>query len=672
MPTRRAESSLATISHQMSMLQTGNQALAFEFSERLRSLEQAMKFRHSHPNSLLLTEQSGSSLPQFQLMSRMTPNLLSSVESVSPSVESSNLYNVNPVSLTNNIPLERCSQEFTQSTNRNFARSPVTYGGPPPSPASPLELSSSFWPEAYTCSDGVLKLFNYMTYQEDANDFTRVNHYAMFYAKSPRHWVRLTASVTFDVSSLLWDCERVATSSRSAYKLPRGLDTFLEGFLKSHPNVEQDANLKIYLGGRMDAKKIDGTLKNRVCIAEPAFQATAYLKEETNRFYHSKCPWWLEKDLHQIPLKRRIGQYFISYFQSRWVLDFRFGSSKEQIDSVLYHLKVLQCLQGASRICPFIGIIPDQETGVINSFLVEMPAKGPLTGMMESGTPISMERRERWCKEITQAVAQVHSSGHGFVVGNLGGYFANGVAIDEEDSAVLFRFEKSFKYGTINSTAVLPPECRPPKATEGKINATPQTDIYQLGLLIWRIASQTRPWKFCEFSGCTTHENKICIEPHTDPIQLPQLGQQVPQYLKHIIAACRTENPDHRPAAWALLEMFPQEAETSSAIDHGPLDENWDQLRLKRASQQLIRPLEEAQELYGQLTACDLCGRLARRHYFHCSICACANFDICPLCFSQGGHCRKPDHYLREFRDWNQINVYTNMKENGRREIVVL
>jgi len=476
----------------------------------------------------------------------------------------------------------------------------------------------------------------------------------------------------FGIDSLLWDSERVATSSESGYGLPGGLVSLLEAFLKSHPDLEQDTNLKIYLGSQMDAKKINGKLKNQVYIAEPAFRATAYLKEVTNRLYHSKCPWSLEKDLHQIPLKRRIARYFISYFQSRWVLDFRFGFSKEQIDSVLYHLQVLQCLRGASRISPFIGVVLDQETGIIKGFLAEMPAKGPLTRMMESGTPISMERRERWCKEITQAVAQVHSLGLGFVVGNLGGYFANGVAIDGEDSAVLFRFEKSFKYGTINSTAVLPPECRPPKTPEGKISATPQTDIYQLGLLIWRIASQTRPWKFCQFSGCTTHENKFCIEPHTDPIQLPHLGEHVPQYLKDIIAACRTENQYHRPAAWALLEMFPQEAQASSAIDSGPLDENWDQVRLKRASQQLIRGFEEAQELYGQHTACDLCGRVARRHYFHCSICACANFDICPQCFTEGGHCREPDHYLREFQDWDQVKVYTNIKENGQREIVEL
>jgi hypothetical protein len=83
--------------------------------------------------------------------------------------------------------------------------------------------------------------------------------------------------------------------------------------------------------------------------------------------------------------------------------------------------------------------------------------------------------------------------------------------------------------------------------------------------------------------------------------------------------------------------MFPQKAEASSAIDHGPVDENWDQLRLKGASQQLIRPLEEAQELYGQLTACDLCGRVARKHYFHCSIlCMCKFRYLSSVFYSRG------------------------------------
>jgi hypothetical protein len=392
----------------------------------------------------------------------------------------------------------------------------------------------------------------------------------------------------------------------------------------------------------------------------------------TSFLYHSNCPWYSEKVIDQIPLKRRIGRFFISYFQSRWVLDFRFGSSKEQIDSVLYHLQVLYCLRGTNRICPFIGVVLDQETGVIKSFLAEMPAKGPLSRMMESGTHISMERRIRWCKEITQAVAQVHTLGLGFVVGNLGDYFKNGVGIDGEDSAVLFRFEKSFKYDTVNSTGVLPPEYGHPKTTEGKISATPHTDIYQLGLLIWRIASQTRSFKFCELSSCTAVESMSCMEPHTNPIQLPQLGEHVPKYLNDIIAACRTENPYHRPPAWELLEMFPPDAEASTAVDTGFLVAIWDQALLERPSKKFIRRLEEAQELYGQQTACDLCGKLATKHYFHCSICASANFDICPRCFTQGGHCLEPDHYLREFRDWNQVNVYTNIKENGRREIVAL
>jgi hypothetical protein len=116
--------------------------------------------------------------------------------------------------------------------------------------------------------------------------------------------------------------------------------------------------------------------------------------------------------------------------------------------------------------------------------------------------------------------------------------------------------------------------------------------------------------------------------------------------------------------------MFPEDAEVALSPDPGLPDANWN--LLKRPSKKLITRLEEAQELYGQRTFCDLCGKITSKHYFHCSLCGSANFDICPQCFAQGGHCVEAGHYLREFQDQNQTNVYTNIKENGRMEIVEL
>jgi hypothetical protein len=203
-----------------------------------------MMFRYLYPKALLVTEQPASSLPQFQLESGMAPKFLSSVERLRHLVESSSLCDVNYASLTNDILLERRSQERTQSAKQSVARSAETCGSRPQSPASMLELSSSFWPEAYTSTDGVSKLFNYMTYQEDTTDFTLANHYVIFYVKGRRQWMRLAASVIFGVESLLWDCERVATSLGSAYEPPGGLDSLLKAFLESHPNLEQDTHLK--------------------------------------------------------------------------------------------------------------------------------------------------------------------------------------------------------------------------------------------------------------------------------------------------------------------------------------------------------------------------------------------------------------------------------------------
>ena len=207
------------------MQQTSNQARAVRFSQRLQSIEQAIMFRDLDPNNPLLTGQSSSSLPQWQLEPPMAPTFFPSIEGRHHLVESSSL-DVNHASLTNDILLERHPQDRPQSTNQKIARSPGTFDTRPPSPASIFELSPSFWPETYIITDGVPKLFSYMTYQEGATDFTRVNRYAIFYAKGPRQWVRITASVTFSVDSLLWDRERVATSSGFAYELPGGLESY--------------------------------------------------------------------------------------------------------------------------------------------------------------------------------------------------------------------------------------------------------------------------------------------------------------------------------------------------------------------------------------------------------------------------------------------------------------
>lgn len=245
---------------------------------------------------------------------------------------------------------------------------------------------------------------------------------------------------------------------------------------------------------------------------------------------------------------------------------------------------------------------------------------------------------------------------------------------------------------------MLPPEYRQSASDEGFIPAFPSTDIYQMGLLIWRISRNDFSGfasQFCKMAGSTTKADTACTEPHADSVQLLPPGEDTPHYLRQIIIACRAENPDERPAAWELLEMFPPTVEdntnpTRSASDaeinhpsvHQSLVTGEGTIEYHASPQKPSRPrpptactsnnlarLEECLEKYDLSVGCDICGKRTGQHYFSCKICALADSDICPGCFSRGGHCFDPRHLLREYSENDEEVLHTSVDMvTGRRE----
>jgi hypothetical protein len=195
---------------------------------------------------------------------------------------------------------------------------------------------------------------------------------------------------------------------------------------------------------------------------------------------------------------------------------------------------------------------------------------------------------------------------------------------------------------------------------EGSITAVPQSDLYQLGLLLWRIASENYSLRpiFYQAADCTTKSDMACTDPHTDQFQLPKIGEPVPGYLEKIIAACRNKNPNKRPPAWKLLEMFPPMTEVNINPKKAMITNDTPQHSFSTSAEQstvqdcLVRNYfvspEECYKKYYQAIECDICGRRTSEHFFHCSICESGDFDLCPQCFSQGVRCLDPDHFLRE------------------------
>ncbi|KAI9869310.1 MAG: hypothetical protein M1813_000099 [Trichoglossum hirsutum] len=384
-------------------------------------------------------------------------------------------------------------------------------------PAGPFELSRSFQSETYTNSDTTPRLISY----DSREDLGRV--------------------------------QRIYPLGKGVFTLPTRLDSFLKEYLEHSENLKQDAHLTVYLGQQSDLNTDSSATKCPVRFDKPPFDMRVYLQEMTDMIYHWKCMRYSERELtSQLPLGAPWPKYrFIASLRSRrWVLYWRIGSNKTQIKSFQYNLWVFHRLEGVPGVNPFLGVVLDEHNGAINGFLCELPAKGSLlatlTRSFESSQPVAWERREKWCRQVVQAVTEVHSKG--LVVGSLADQPDCGFAIDAEDNAVLWeKFQTTFKV-TDTQPARNPPEYRQLKSTGAQRVIRPETDIYQLGVLLWQIATNKHPFSRLPDEGRTHMELHF------------------PEYLVEVIAACRLENPNRRPPAWKLLEKFPAVVDVNSGL----------------------------------------------------------------------------------------------------------
>lgn len=557
--------------------------------------------------------------------------------------------------------------------------------GPEENPSSSFELLASYRPETYTAQDTIKRLYGYHGLALEASKYTRINNYALFYLLAPRQWIRLTISITTSIDSPFWNIFRdgSAAFSPKGFKsviMPATVLTILQGFLVDHlDDLGQDSHLNIFLGNISNAQHSVGTIKCPIEFAQAIFSAEAYLRDITSMVAHLGCPKYSHRDLDQRPLSKHNPNFcFITFLHSEWVHEIRFGSDKLQIDDQLYIMQLMHCLNGSPGISRFHGVVVD-DFGVISAFLTELPAKGKLARIMgnakRSGQPVSWQRREKWCRQIVQSVAQVHSKG--FLVGFLAESPIGGIAIDGNDEAKLHcRFRKCFTYDGI-TPEILPPEYRQTIKEEATIAATPYSDLYHLGLLLSRIAwnadgrFRTKLHQLVQGEaaddsrGAKSRENMNSSEAS---------GERIPQYMADIIAACSAENPIDRKPAWKLLEMFSSTIQCTEHIVEGAPEYSSPmstacQMASSKTTNRLVR-LEECLDGHDHIVLCDICGVATSEHVFSCNICVSGDYDICPRCFNHGGHCLDPDHYLLEQSyATDEERYHSRVKENGQRDV---
>jgi hypothetical protein len=546
-------------------------------------------------------------------------------------------------------------------------------------PITMFEASSSFLPEVYTTNEAKPSLFSHSSCLDQVSEYTRINQYAMFYESSPRQWIRISVSVTISMESPYWQVMSISKGRdvlfAFCYGLPPSLGSEFNKFLKQTPKLKSDSHFSIFLGSTTP----------RIQVEKRPTPVTGYLRQATKTLRHFNCPWYSERNLIHYPKGSvKFNREFIAFVDSRWLLEYRFGSERSEIDAALYMLHVLHCLSTVPGVNPFRGMIIDEHNGIAKGFLTDLPTKGVLFRSLTR--PIAWDRREKWCRQLIRGVAEVHS--RGFVIGSLGNAVKSRIYVDSEDNVVLHRFQTFSNFDQL-SAGGLPPERRHLEVTEGSFTATPQTDLYQLGLILWLIAENRYTHlrsEFCRMADCPAYKTSACSEEHGDPIQLPKLGSSTPEYLREIIISCRAENPDERPPAWQLVRMFSEVETMSPDTDSrimalagcvpGECQDDCNNCQSITSGSQVrktfMRP-EECLEVNPPFTTCDHCGHRTTEHYFRCSVCVSGDYDLCPRCFSQGIHCMESNHYLQEFSSGRtESKYYTSVKGAGSRDIILL
>lgn len=593
---------------------------------------------------------------------------------------------------------------------RTHAQSQRGRSSPKDSPASALERSPMFLPQTYGDSDSVRRLLCGHNWETGATNYTRVLQFELFYWKESRNWIRLVLRAEISVQSSFWNLESIkyhglAPKAQASYVFPTSLASALETILEKDSNVGQDSHISVFLGHKNHATEhLPLSLAHKVTRSSSSVRT--HLRGLTSEIHHLNlaCRRYSDKQLHRLPLNpNQPSDLFLANIEGRWVLESRFGSDQSQIEANMYILKVLHKMQNTRGIGPLVGVVQDVDERVLNSFLCELPLKGRLCHILgeaiSSGQSISWLRREAWCRQIVQTVAEMHKND--FVVGYLAEEPCPGVAIDVDDHAVLYgRFRQIFMYHS-DTVGAFPPECRQ-TATEGsQINATFYTDIYQLGLLLWKIANnfnvELRP-KACKIANCSNSGSSICTQIHADPVELLRLDPEIPQYLTNIIKACRAEAALDRVPACELLRMFPALGQSRTGLPQGAIGTIPAQVGLFQtlpirggthetstlAPQILLHPmpaqpnsfyitdLEECRDKYGKLVVCDRCRQKTTKHWFQCNDCPSRNVDLCLECFQKGLHCYQSDHRLREHRIASEeTRLYSSPDEHGKRVVIV-
>lgn len=495
----------------------------------------------------------------------------------------------------------------------------------------PIATSTACYPEEYV-TEGPLyeRLACFSMIELSRTSTARVNKYFLLFAQGGRHWRRVTVSTKTTTLSRQWE-ECFSFTEVHHHVFPCLVQSQLEIMLERTQLYESVTNISIELQlGKTGDAIFD---QERSMISEDVeVAAVTETSKHIEEIEQRGIRQYVERQV--VVLSRiRTALYLVLVdnqpcIQRNSPFSGMTTSNMKLVEEFIAAMKLLQLAQGCPGVAEFVGVVVNESRTELCSFLVRYPEAGSFAELLDASTSNNLSyswgRRERWIRQIITAVAEIHK--RGVVVGCLDKE-SMWVNLDDQIVIVLFKSTGSYR---ANRDGQLPPEVRTLTTPRGLVTnqvPTVQSDLFQLGLLVWMLAENAfdKACIFCRRSGCQNFPHYRCMADHANPVDLPTCGPEAPAYINEIISYCRQVEPSRRKSARELFSLLPANHE------------------LVVFSPNRVSPRRP----YCQRVYCSECGVITTDIHYSCELCEAGDFDLCPKCISRPTSCYDDNHKLR-------------------------
>ena len=345
------------------------------------------------------------------------------------------------------------------------------------------------------------------------------------YAETPHKWRRVTISIDYRGAS------------------PESLETDLCCLTKS-----EDKNARIYESIRLSLPEIKfyDTVTNlkletredrlHVHVTEDVNEIIDYPPIRTVQHLDVRC--YTESEIRFVQHMSGFV-YRVSVGRHDWIKKEIPGP--DSVEEFLYEVNALSDLMGSKNVIELKGLVINDENTLVKGLLIGYAPGGALVDIIwDNDQKLPWDRREKWARQIVRGLSEVHEAG--FVQGD---FTISNIVVDSKDSAKIIDINRR---GC--PVGWEPPEIARLIESRQRIALFigVKSDLFQLGMVLWALAMQT-------------DEPEKALRPLIDH----PLPDDVPTYYREIMAICLDDNPKLRRSGKDLLQLFPQDKQSSQS-----------------------------------------------------------------------------------------------------------